>query len=259
MATEWTSRLTTSPINSTTQPSDAGQNESRVEDLIKTLTSALDIGFYVPRAEIITFNRDPLEYCQFIHNFNVNIASLINDPCRRLVYLIQYCQGEAKQVIENCCMYEPKCGSKKAREILYHQFGRPHVVAQAHVNQLIKGQMINPTDGSDQMLKCNITLTQTGYDANLNNSEMLLKITDRLPPPPHPRLQTKWAERAENIFRHGGRPHFSDLTAFIQQSTDIASNMLGQRLSLNSLRDRSGSRPQQRSRNELRIEVQPWL
>ena len=186
LATEWTSRLTTSPINSTTQPSDAGQNESRVEDLIKTLTSALDIGFYVPRAEIITFNRDPLEYCQFIHNFNVNIASLINDPCRRLVYLIQYCQGEAKQVIENCCMYEPKCGSKKAREIFYHQFGRPHIVAQAHVNQLIKGQMMNPTDGSDQMLKCDITLTQTGYDANLNNSEMLLKITDRLPPPPPP-------------------------------------------------------------------------
>ena len=83
LAAECTSRLTTSPTNSASQPSDAGQKEGRVEDLIKTLTSALDVGFNVPRAEIITFNGDPLEYCQFIHNFDVNIASLINDPRRR--------------------------------------------------------------------------------------------------------------------------------------------------------------------------------
>ena len=62
--------------------------------------------------------------------------------------------------------------------------------------------MINPTDGSAlqkrarQMLKWDITLSQTGYDTDLNNSETLLKIMDGLPP----RLQTKWAEHAENIF-----------------------------------------------------------
>ena len=78
--------------------------------------------------------------------------------------------------------------------------------------------MIKPTEGSAfqkvarQMLKCEITLSQTGYDADLKNSETLLKIMDRLPP----RLQTKWVERAENIFRDRGRPRFSDLTAFIQ-------------------------------------------
>ena len=240
LAAGWSSRLPTSPVSSAPQPSHADQNESKVEDLVRTLASALDVGF------------NPLEYCQFIHNFDVNIASLISDPRKRLAYLIQYCRGEAKQVIENCCMYESERGYKKAREILYHQFGRPHIVAQAHVNQLIKGQVIKPTDGSAlqklarQMLKCEITLSQTGYDADLNNSETLLKIMDRLPP----RLQTKWAERAENIFRDGGRPRFSDLTAFIQRSADIASNMFGLHLNVNSSRDRSSNRPQQRNRND---------
>ena len=112
--------------------------------------------------------------------------------------------------------------------------------------------MINPTDASAlqklarQVLKCDITLSQTGYDDDLNNSETLLKIMDRLPP----LLQTKWAERAENIFRDGGRPRISDLTAFIQQSADIASNMFGQRLRINSSRSKSGSRPQQTSKND---------
>ena len=69
---------------------------------------------------------------------------------------------------------------------------------------------------------------------------------DHLPPC----LQTKWAERAENIFRDGGRPRFSDLTAIIQRSADIASNMFGQRLNANSSRDRSSNRPQQRNRND---------
>ena len=148
LAAGWSSRLPTSYISSAPQPSHADQNESKVEDLVRTLASALDVAFNIPRAEILTFDGDPLEYCQFIHNFDANIASLISDPRKRLAYLIQYCRGEAKQVIENCCMYESERGYKKARKILYHQFGRPHIVAQAHVNQLTKGQMIKPTDGS---------------------------------------------------------------------------------------------------------------
>ena len=215
LAAGWSSRLPTSSISSAPQPSYAGQNESKVEDLVRTLASALDVAFNFSTAEILSFNGDPLECCQFIHNFDVNITSLISDPRKRLAYLIQYSRGEAKQV-DNCCMYESERGYKKAREILHHQFGRRHIVAQAHVNQLTKGQMIKPTDGSAlqklarQVLKYEITLSQTGYDADLNNSETLLKIMDRLPPRP----QTKWAERAENIFRDGRRPRFPDLTAF---------------------------------------------
>ena len=154
LAAGWSSRLPTSPISSAPQPSHADQNESKVEDLVRTLASVLDVGFNIPRAEILMFDGDPLEYCQ--HNFDVNITSLISDPRKRLAYLIQYCRGEAKHVIENCCMYESERGYKKAREILYHQFGRPHIVAQAHVNQLTKGQMIKPTDGSalQKLVRC---------------------------------------------------------------------------------------------------------
>ena len=105
LAAGWSSRLPTSPISSARQPSHADQIESKVEDLVRPLASAFDVGFNIPRTEILTFDGDPLEYCQFIHNFDVNIASLISNPRKRLAYLIQYCTGEAKQVIENCCIY----------------------------------------------------------------------------------------------------------------------------------------------------------
>ena len=48
LAAGWSSRLPTSPISSTPQPSHADQNESKVEDLVRTLASALDVGFNIP-------------------------------------------------------------------------------------------------------------------------------------------------------------------------------------------------------------------
>lgn len=159
----------------------------------------------------------------------MNVAGPTDDPRRKLTYLIQYCSGEAREVIEHCCVLESKEGYDRAREILYHQFGRPHIAA--HINQLAKGQSIKATDSaalqslSRQMLKCElmITLSQMGFDADLNKSETLLGLMDRLPP----YLQRKWMAHAETIFRVGKRPCFSDLTAFVQQSADTANNMFG--------------------------------
>ena len=73
------------------------------------------------------------------------------------------------------------------------------------------------------MLKCELKLSQIGFNADLNNSGTLVRIMDRLPP----YLQGKWRERAETIFRDGKRPCFSDFAAFVQQSTDSTNNMFG--------------------------------
>ena len=141
------------------------------------------------------------------------------------------------------------------REILHHQFGKTsgHIVAQAHINQLAKGQPVKSGDGATlqklarQMLKCELTLTQMGCEADLNNSETLLGIMDRLPM----YLQTKWTERAEAIFKSGGRPRFSDLAAFVQQRADAANNTFGQHLSETKPREKSCQRfSQPRKQNE---------
>lgn len=87
-----------------------------------------------------------------------------------MTYLIEYCSGEAREVIENCCVLESKQGYDRARKILRHQFGRPYMVARAHINQLAKGQSIRPSGSaalqslSCQMLKCGLTLFKTGFE-----------------------------------------------------------------------------------------------
>lgn len=202
----------------------SGTDRSDFSNLVQSLTSALTLGFRNSQ-----LRRSPLEYWKFIRSFEVNVADITDDPRKKLTYLIQYCSGEAREVIENCCVLELKEGYERAKEILHHQFGRPHIVARAYINQLAKGQSIKPTDSaalqslSRQMLKYELTLSQMGFDADLNNSETLLGIMDHLPP----YLQRKWTERAETIFGVGKRPCFSDLTAFVQKSADTANNMFG--------------------------------
>ena len=203
LAPEWESKpLTPFPTSlSDDCGTKSGTDRSDFSNLVQSLTSALTLRFSMPRPEILTFDASPLEYWKFIRSFEVNVAGRTDDPRKKLTYLIQYCSGEAREVIENCCVLESKEGYKRAREILHHQFGKPHIVARAHINQLAKGQSIKPTDGaalqslSRQMLKCELTLSQIGFDADLKNSETLLGIMDRLPP----YLQRKWKERGDDI------------------------------------------------------------
>ena len=88
------------------------------------------------------------------------------------------------------------------------------------------------------MLKCELTLTQMGFDANLNDSETLLWIMDRL----LLNLHTKRTERAETIFKSGSRPRFRHLASFVQPCADVVNNMFGQHLSEVKSKEKSCSR-----------------
>ena len=65
-----------------------------------------------------------------------------------------------------------------------------------------------------------------GWAEELNNSETLLKVIDRLPQ----YFQIQWAERAESILKLGKRPRFSDLTKFVQDKADVANNMFSKHI-----------------------------
>jgi len=56
-----------------------------------------------------------------------------------LLYLLQYCEGKAKRLIEHSALLDPKKGYKKAKEILFENFGRKNVIARAYVSKLVKG------------------------------------------------------------------------------------------------------------------------
>jgi hypothetical protein len=121
------------------------------------------------KALSLTFDGKPLHYWRFMNNLETNIANETTNPRKHLAYLIQHCKGEAREAIENCSILDPERGYLKAQEILEQQFGRRHVVAQSHINQIVNGVQIKSLDGASlqklahQRQNCQLALSTMGW------------------------------------------------------------------------------------------------
>ncbi|XP_071124292.1 uncharacterized protein [Mytilus edulis] len=141
----------------------------------------------------------------------------------------QYCRGEAKCCIEDCALLDSDEGCKRARAILYSRYGRPHVIARTFIEKLeydaqIKASNIEGlTKLALEMQKCEITLSQLGFNSDIDNSEILRCIVKRLPM----HTRTRWVDIAHSISESGREPRFSDLAKFVDEKSRIASSMYG--------------------------------
>ncbi|GAA57118.1 protein disulfide-isomerase, partial [Clonorchis sinensis] len=185
--------------------------------------------FSLPKIEIDMFSGNPMEFCKFIKAFQMSIADRLFDDSNKLMYLLYYCRGEAKEAIEHCVFLPGKAGYQRAMDILRTQFGRPHDIAQSFMNELLVGGPIAPGDVDAlrrlirKMVNCDLALKQMHYTADLNCSTNLKRIVERLPR----HLQQRWAEAADDILRSGSEPEFDHLVSFLDRSVSIASNCYG--------------------------------
>jgi len=174
----------------------------------------------LPKPELLKFDGNPMRYPLFISNFEAHIASKLvaQDNALKLQYLIQHCQREAKQPIEFCTILSAEAGYKRARELLHANYGKPRIIARAHIGRLCNGAKIKPTDWknlvklSHDLEEWDVTLNHLGYYANLNNFDNLTKIVELLPF----ELQRRWLRYATAIEEDGLEAPFSDLERFVK-------------------------------------------
>ena len=102
----------------------------------------------LPTPDLGKFDGNPVHYPVFVSIFEAHVGNKLKDPASRLHYLIQYCRGEARALIEFCAVLEPHAGYQKAREILFENFGQPHIIARSYVNQLAKGPALKSGDAA---------------------------------------------------------------------------------------------------------------
>ena len=84
-----------------------------------------------------------------------------------------------------------------------------------------------------------LTLTQMGYEADINSSDNLVKIVKRLPV----NLQSKWADEAGNLTLTGIEPTFSHLAKFVGGKAMLASTMYGEIVGSALHKERSTTQP----------------
>ncbi|GAA49665.1 NIMA (never in mitosis gene a)-related kinase 6, partial [Clonorchis sinensis] len=146
-------------------------------------------------------------------------------PANRLAFLIDACEGEAREAIDHCTILEPEQGYQEAWKILGRRFGNPSVIARQHIASITAGPAITPNDASsllklaDAMKACWLVLSQMNYSSELNTRTTMGAIINRLPST----IQSRWYDRASEILRKNREPHFVDLTDYIQDRADSLS------------------------------------
>ncbi|CAH8290201.1 unnamed protein product [Schistosoma bovis] len=194
------------------------------KDWVTMMSRALDL----PKKEIIRFDGNPMNYWSFIRNFQDCFDESIGFRSR-LNYLIQYCDGEAKNTIVHCALLEPEEGYRKALELLEEAFGQKHIVAHAFIDKMLNIPAIKGTDPynlrrlSREMHICELTLTQMNYVSDLNSTKTIECMFLKLPL----YLQREWVKVACRILKTGREPSFKDLCEFVKEQSDIANTRYG--------------------------------
>ena len=193
-----------------------------------------------PKVEYHRFDGDPLKYVTFMHNFETYLEKDNPDEARRLQLLIQHCTGKAREAIESCANL-PNDGYRVAKQTLRENFGKPHVIAEAHVKKLLGLPCLKNIDGpallefSRHLDTADRTLTGMGaeYVSNLNHMNTLRELARKLPI----FLRGRWTECAGKIIGLGKRSRFQEFVTFVKERAKLVDNEFGRDMVPGSLKE----------------------
>ena len=217
-------------VETTNQQFDSGQ------EMVKALRQVVSS----PKVEYHRFDGDPLKYVTFMHNFETYLEKDNPDESRRLQLLIQHCTGKAREAIESCANL-PNDGYRVAKQTLRENFGKPHVIAEAHVRKLLGLPCLKNVDGpallefSRHLDTADRTLTGMGaeYVSDLNHMNTLRELAKKLPM----FLRGRWTECAGKIIGLGRRPKFQDFVTFVKERAKLVDNEFGRDMVPGSLKE----------------------
>ena len=86
--------------------------------------------------DIKTFRGDPLEYHSFMSSFRETVEYKINDPHGRLVRLLKFTDGKAKEIDRHCIQQPSEIGYRLAKSLLEDHYGNPHRILAAYQKEI---------------------------------------------------------------------------------------------------------------------------
>ena len=198
------SQVSSPEVDQQLQGNDGKVNSLGMEGLVQALQ--------IPKAELITFDGDPIKYWTFTRAFNNSIGKHAIDDDAKLARLLQYCTGRAYKVIESCAALPTSQGYQRALKLLQERFGDTYLIPSSWVNRISISQRVT-TDGlrdfADELSNMNQTLIALLALSEINQ-QTLLRIVERLPT----YLQHRWRRRAALLTEHATTPSLGDLVDF---------------------------------------------
>jgi hypothetical protein len=141
----------------------------------------------VPKPEVPVFSGDPIDCQSLIRAFENFIEANTDSNSARLYYLIQYNQGDVKELMKSCLSMKGEEGYAEARRLLKRRYGQDYKIAASYVDCVTTGPMIKSENAaalqrfSILLTSCKNMLKTIGYSSKLDNPDSLRKIIERLP------------------------------------------------------------------------------
>ncbi|XP_022779007.1 uncharacterized protein LOC111320624 [Stylophora pistillata] len=175
----------------------------------------------LPKAELMTFNGDPLEFWMFMRSFDNSIGSAAIDDSAKLYRLFQYCKGEALKVIKCCAVMSFSAGYAKARKLLKERFGDDYKISEMWVKKVTEGPTVRHGKGrylqdlADNLRSCEETLEAMSKLKEIDTCRSMVKTVERLPQS----LRSRWRKLVVKALEATGRyPSIAKLTHFVSEA-----------------------------------------
>ncbi|RUA05619.1 MAG: hypothetical protein DSY43_04230, partial [Gammaproteobacteria bacterium] len=202
------------------------QQNKQVQELLKQQREQT-VALTLPQPDLPVFSGDPIEYCNFIKAFETLIESKTSSNSSRLFYLIQYTEGDVKELMRSCLSMSPQEGYQTARQLLKSKYGQNYRIASAYVDKITKMSPIKAEDGtalqrySVMLISCKNTLKEIGFLNKIENPDALQRIIEKLPF----NLRQRWRDVADDITEVKGREvTIGDIAKFVETKARAANH-----------------------------------
>ena len=150
----------------------------------------------MPLIEITKFPGNPLEFANFMADFEESIEPGCTSDSERLSRLYHYCEGEAKDVVRSFRADRHNPDSyQAAKRRLQDLYGRSSHVAQQWVDRLLAMRVTSIRDMALQARNGLSTLRQLGGEQEMNATVHMRALVAKLPS----YLQTRWRRKVVDI------------------------------------------------------------
>ena len=199
----------------------AGDEPSEFVKLSELMVQTLKLQS-APKADIDIFTGDPLEYNYFVESFKDVVENLIDDPRQRLIRLLKYTRGDAKELIKHCIHEEAHSCYDTALRLLEKEYGSPFKIAAAYLEKLKSWPTIKANDALGLRELYRFLLRCSSYQnkgiVDLNSPLTIRNIQLCLPS----NVQDKWTSRVGRIRkRKGEEASFTDFVEFVEEESQM--------------------------------------
>ncbi|CAB4003249.1 Hypothetical predicted protein [Paramuricea clavata] len=181
----------------------------------------------LPKPEVPVFSGDPIDYQTFIRAFENLIETNTDSNSARLYYLIQYTQGDVKELMKSCLSMKSEEGYAEARRLLKRRYDQDYKIAASYVDRVTTGPMIKSENAaalqrfSILLTSCKNMLRTIGYSSKQDNPDSFRKIIERLPYG----MRKNWRDVVDKITEKESREiTIDDIAAFVEAKARASSH-----------------------------------